>query len=95
MQIYGSAPSIDVNDLRLRLLDTATVQGMSGSPVLQRNVEPVGFAGRVIDVHCRLRLLGVYSGRFATGGPGDAQLGLMWKRSVISDIVRAQRRASF
>ena len=79
------------------LVDTATRSGMSGSPVLHRfrglykhdetskNLAPNDWIGEGDD------FVGVYSGRL-----GDdelkAQLGIVWKRSLIDEIARGCKR---
>jgi hypothetical protein len=88
----ASEPDIDVDHLPKMLIDTATRPGLSGSPVIMQRVGihdkgPVVTADTIIG---RIRnFVGIYSGRI-----GDdelkAQLGVVWKARVISEIVRAK-----
>ncbi|OJX19493.1 MAG: hypothetical protein BGO82_07125 [Devosia sp. 67-54] len=89
----ASDPSFDIDDLPKLVVDTATRKGMSGSVVLARHTvfgqsipkkdgtmsEPYVWAKRDI-------VLGIYSGRIGSGEM-DAQLGIVWRRSVIDQTV--------
>lgn len=75
------------------LIDTATRAGLSGSPVIMQRVGIHGGTGGVLSadtIFGRIRnFVGIYSGRI-----GDdelkAQLGIVWKARVISEIVGAK-----
>lgn len=89
----ASEPDIDVDHLPKMLIDTATRPGLSGSPVIMQRVGLHGVkVGGLTDdtIFGRIRkFVGVYSGRI-----GDdelkAQLGIVWKARVISEIVGAK-----
>jgi len=90
----ASEPDLDVDDLPLLYVDTATTKGMSGSPVLLR-----ASSGRMEDGSTTMsssrimnRVVGVYSGRVAQKNGLDAQLGRVWKAHLIDEII-AQRSA--
>ncbi|NCP24682.1 MAG: trypsin-like peptidase domain-containing protein [Erythrobacter sp.] len=89
----ASEPDIDVDRLPKFLIDTATAQGMSGSPVVHRTTAGLTedgsmsmFAGPVS------RFVGVYSGRLTSGNSLEAQLGLVWKSRVIGEIIAGTTR---
>ena len=84
----ASEPQIDLDNLPMMLVDTATREGMSGAPALalasrggytdeQGNL----FAGREGS-----RFVGIYSGRLGDNEM-EAQLGVIWKPKVIEEIV--------
>lgn len=84
----------DLNGLPKLLIDTATRSGMSGSPVIyQRNgfhVHPSGNMGK--NIFGRIRgFLGIYSGRLGADDNFKAQLGIVWKKSVIEEIIKGQK----
>jgi Trypsin-like peptidase domain len=70
-------------------VDTATRKGMSGSLVLQK------VTGRWSDKRgntvdngvVAYQLLGVYSGRIGANCSGDAQLGLVWPKSLVEALL--------
>lgn len=88
----ATEPMIDVDAMPKFLVDTATAKGMSGSPVVARSnlVNDGGNTAFLPLPHTRF--LGVYSGRLSTGSALDAQLGIVWKASVISEIINAGKR---
>jgi hypothetical protein len=76
------------NNLPCFLIDTATREGMSGSPVFLRSFGiavqedgKIGFGGPVFT-----QFLGIYSGRNIWTAD-EAQLGVVWKREVIDEII--------
>ena len=76
------------------LLDTATRDGMSGSPVLYVGGSPTPMifdgSSQVVDFPPSKCLLGIYSGRIAGSDELSAQLGIAWRAEAISDIVSAR-----
>lgn len=90
----ASEPVIDFDGLPKILIDTATRPGLSGSPVITQN------SGVHTEVPGRLSLnsmigtirnfLGVYSGRIGEGEE-NAQLGIVWKKRVIPEIISGGR----
>jgi hypothetical protein len=90
----ASEPDIDVDQLPKMLIDTATRPGLSGSPVIMQRVGIHGVTGGVITddtIIGRIRkFVGIYSGRIGDG-EFKAQLGIVWKARVISEIVGAKR----
>jgi S1-C subfamily serine protease len=76
------------------LIDTATRPGMSGSPVIWRGAQYFAEANNTW-VHTTgnvSRFLGIYSGRVAAKDTIEAQLGLVWRASLIEEIIAANRR---
>lgn len=86
----ASEPDINLNQLPLFLIDTATRSGLSGSPVIMQRTGIHGMKdGQLTSTSTfgRIRnFVGVYSGRI-----GDdelkAQLGIVWKARVINEII--------
>ena len=88
----ATEPSFDLDKLPKILIDTATRPGMSGSPVIyqrtgvmnrgySKELNPDSIIGTIRG------FLGVYSGRIGAKDKFDAQLGIVWKEEVISDII--------
>ncbi len=87
----ASEPDIDVDDLPKFYVDTATASGMSGSPVIRRETSgKMEDGGFVISAGIMSRLVGVYSGRIAPKDKHEAHLGIVWKSSVIPEIISGQ-----
>lgn len=90
----ASEPDINIDGLPKVLIDTATRSGLSGSPAIMQRIGIHGMVdGKVLPTTTigRIRrFLGVYSGRI-----GDdelkAQLGIIWKESVIEEIVISKK----
>jgi hypothetical protein len=71
------------------LIDTATREGMSGSPVIMR---PSGRfqdeeGNSVIAAGLPTKLLGVYSGRYGAEDLEKIQLGIVWRRVLIDEML--------
>jgi hypothetical protein len=76
------------------LVDTASRPGMSGAPVIRRSwsnhmVQPGVVA--LVDTPLN-KFIGVYSGRVPTDHPHEAQIGLVWDRSLIDEIIAGNIR---
>lgn len=84
--------AINLDGLPKLLVDTATRSGMSGSPVIYQRggyhqYKPdrsKDFFGTLCD------FLGVYSGRIGAEDNLQAQLGIVWKKHVIDEILQAK-----
>lgn len=73
----ATEPEFPVNDMPCLLIDTATREGMSGAPVIQRaNSFKRSDGSRVIAGPTVTQFIGIYSGRFV-GELGEAQLGIV------------------
>jgi hypothetical protein len=90
----ASEPDIDVDHLPKMLIDTATRPGLSGSPVIMQRVGLHRGQGGVLTddtIIGRIRnFVGIYSGRIGEDEL-KAQLGIVWKARVISEIVGAKK----
>lgn len=87
----ASEPEIDMDDMPYFYADTATKAGMSGSPVILYKDRPVIIVNEKenqISRH-KTKFIGVYSGRIGANSDtrNDAQLGRIWKESVIDRIL--------
>jgi hypothetical protein len=91
-------PSFDPDGLPKIYVDAATRKGMSGSVVLVRHIlvgnypRKDGSTASVLYAQ-KDQILGVYSGRLHPDNV-QAQLGIVWKRTVIDETVFAQVPAS-
>lgn len=89
----ATEPFLDLDDLPKVLIDTATRSGMSGSPVI---FQRTGLVDDYTDENIKgdvsigtIRgFLGVYSARIGAKDELQAQLGVVWKRTVIDEIIR-------
>jgi hypothetical protein len=91
----ASEPDFDIDGLPKIYIDTATREGMSGSPVYAQRVgfwfpedasEPISYNEAVIGEG--RRFLGIYSGRVGDDS-FNAQLGIVWKASAVDEIIRS------
>lgn len=88
----ASEPEIDVDDLPMFYIDTATAKGMSGSPVIRRgSAGEVEGGNFVLGAGTMSRFVGIYSGRLTPKKSSEAHLGIVWKERVISEIIRGGR----
>ena len=73
------------------LIDTATQKGMSGSPVILResNYTDSTDGQNKLSIPPAKRFLGVYSGRYGSNDSISAQIGIVWRKEVIDEIIDA------
>lgn len=73
------------------LIDSASKSGMSGSPVLFYNPNGrVQIRGSTYQFNQEVAILaGIYVGRLGVKGEDDPQIGTVWKKSVIDEIIEA------
>jgi hypothetical protein len=86
----ATEPQIDLYDLPMMLVDTATREGMSGGPVLA--LATGGYTTESMSIVIGTegsRFAGVYSGRLGESEM-EAQLGVIWKATVIDEIIDAK-----
>jgi hypothetical protein len=71
------------------LIDSASRPGMSGAPVILRSVGMFLKENDAVSTTARpaTRFIGVYSGRLHTNDPLDAQIGMVWPRRLITEII--------
>lgn len=82
----ASEPDVDVGGLPLFLIDCKSRAGQSGSPVWARFRKGDVITHKGTDYQAKQSMnyfLGVYSGRLRT----DSDLGLVWKRSCVEELV--------
>ena len=93
----ASEPDLNIDNLPKLLIDTATRKGMSGAPVFvqQRgdwlSEERDMFGNPKKGQGLGRRFIGIYSGRVGDG-EFQAQLGIVWKASVIEEIIRSSTK---
>lgn len=75
------------------LVDTASRPGMSGAPVILRSWTNDYVEGgmRALSDQAATNLIGVYSGRLVASSE-EAQIGLVWHESYITDIITGRTR---
>lgn len=87
----------DIEGLPKFLIDTATQKGMSGSPVILRQ------RGSYSDINGNIRMgissatkfLGIYSGRYHGDDLAAVQLGVVWQKKLIDEIINSGTPGSF
>ncbi|MAR92738.1 MAG: hypothetical protein CML06_17930 [Pseudomonadales bacterium] len=89
----ASEPDIDLNNLPMFYIDTATKSGMSGSPVYAQESGFWAPEGKQIPDDAVFgtghRFIGIYSGRVGDNAL-EAQLGIVWKESAIIETIQAR-----
>lgn len=89
----ATEPDGDQNGQPILLVDTATRQGMSGSPVIVRHDGIFMPNGPTLKgdetIGTVENFLGIYSGRLGDD-PLGVQLGRVWKAKVVDEIMAAQ-----
>lgn len=85
--------SILLDDMPKFLVDTATRSGMSGSAVIFRrsgfHKDPSGNAMKNTFGTIQ-NFIGIYSGRIGAGDNLQAQLGIVWRKDVIEEILESK-----
>ncbi|SMF66355.1 hypothetical protein SAMN02745866_04260 [Alteromonadaceae bacterium Bs31] len=88
----ASEPEIDLNQLPKFYVDTATREGMSGSPVYAQSngfSVPQGKGLKDSILGTSRKFAGIYSGRVGDD-PFFAQLGIVWKEKAIIEIIKGK-----
>ena len=89
----ATEPDLDLDDLPKFYIDTATREGMSGSPVYAQEVGywlPEGISDpSQASIGKGHRFVGVYSGRLGAEDEFKAQLGVVWKESALISLVES------
>jgi len=89
----ATEPALDINGLPKILVDTASRSGMSGSPVISFRSGIHMKNGQLADdtiIGTIRGFVGIYSGRITALDPLDAQLGVVWKQTVIDEMLSAK-----
>ena len=85
----ATEPALPHEGRSMVLLDTATREGMSGSPVFLRTFG--GYQSSSGDQHLVVgpstRFIGVYSGRYGGDDEFAAQLGRVWLQKTIDEVI--------
>ncbi|HDZ9157088.1 TPA: trypsin-like peptidase domain-containing protein [Vibrio cholerae] len=88
----ASEPEIDCDSLPLFYVDTATREGMSGSPVVMYKDRAVSIITKDRGkINSHTQLVGVYSGRIIAKDLMEVQLGKVWKAKCIHDVINGSR----
>jgi hypothetical protein len=89
----ATEPDFDLDGLPKFYIDTATREGMSGSPVYAQEVGYWLPEGESDQSKATLgkgrRFLGVYSGRLGADDEFKAQRGIVWKESALISLIEA------
>jgi hypothetical protein len=89
----ATEPDIDLDGLPRFYIDTATREGMSGSPVYAQEVGywlPEGETDQSkASIGKGRRFVGVYSGRLGAVDEFKAQLGIVWKESALISLIES------
>lgn len=83
----ASEPEYDYDEKPVILVDTASRSGMSGSPVIIRRN-----AIWTDSIGTKQCFLGIYSGRITGKTEFEAQLGIVWKKHLINEIIIGKTR---
>lgn len=93
----ASEPHYPIVNESIILVDTATREGMSGSPVVALSFS----SGLMADGNVTFgkkyyhRLIGVYSGRYGADDELAAQLGIVWKKELLDEMLSNPAPLSF
>lgn len=92
----ASEPEVLFDDHPYILVDTASRQGMSGSPVIRRSWgnHIMAGGGVLTGPGTMTKFVGIYSGRLKTTDQADAQLGRVWPATLIEQIIAGGPRDS-
>ena len=89
----ATEPDFDLDGLPRFYIDTATREGMSGSPVYAQEVGywlPEGETDQgKASIGKGRRFVGVYSGRLGADDEFKAQLGIVWKESALISLIES------
>jgi hypothetical protein len=90
----ATEPRLDFKKLPMLLIDTATRSGMSGAPVICQRSGWNNIRGKLTgkeNLGMLRDFLGVYSGRLGAENQMEAQLGIVWKKQVIDEIIDGKK----
>ncbi len=90
----ASEPKFLADELPIFLIDTATKEGMSGSPVFIRTRGAILENGDMLGDGIHTRFIGVYSGRYGKDKL-EAQLGRAWHRMLIDQVIDGRTPGSY
>lgn len=84
----ASEPGVDQEHLPLLYVDTATREGMSGSPVIHYRRRSVTLIESNQPYRFHAEFVGVYSGRIVPKDLLEVQLGKVWKAPLIEQVIK-------
>lgn len=92
----ATEPDIPYGNLPMFLVDTATREGMSGSPVVAR----AGQSYRTTNGNISMggpysRTLGIYSGRYVGDDELAAQLGRVWTWAILEELLNNPAKGGY
>ena len=89
--------SVPFDGLPIFVVDTATREGMSGSPVYARSMGAYISSGGGLNISTGItsKFLGVYSGRYGSTDELSAQLGRVWHSNMIQEVISGNTKASY
>ena len=85
----ASEPDWMIASQMYSLVDTASRQGMSGAPVVRRAYSGAELENGEIHMGGATSFYGVYAGRLHTSDSNDAQLGRVYGRKLLEEIISA------
>ena len=92
----ATEPDINYEGQPKFYIDTASRPGMSGSPVIMRRVGIHGTENGKFTVSTSIgeirNFVGIYSGRVIGDTDFDAQLGIVWKKQIIEEIIEGSKK---
>lgn len=85
----ASEPEATAAEHHYILVDTASREGMSGAPVIMRtlNAWTNETGATILGSGVATVFVGVYSGRLAVADALDAQLGIVWPKHYVEEVV--------
>ncbi len=83
----ASEPEWVLSSEQYNLVDTASRPGMSGAPVVRRAFSGAELDNGQISLSGGSRFFGVYAGRLTSSSKEDAQLGRVFERKLVEEIV--------
>jgi len=85
----ASEPEVGVRGLPHFFADTATQRGMSGSPVIMWAYGPWTDTdgAKHLETEYVRRIVGIYSARMNANDEFKAQLGIVWNRAAIDEVI--------
>lgn len=95
----ATEPELDYDGLPKMFVDTASRPGMSGSPVIFKRNGIHGIKNGKINLDSLIGeiqgFVGIYSGRILGKSELEAQLGIVWKKSVINEIIDGNMKDTY
>lgn len=92
----ATEPDINYDGLPKVLIDATCKKGMSGSPVIIKRNGILTDASGELNSKTRFgvfeQFFGVYSGRVQVQDQDDTHLGIVWKKKVIEEIIKGNKK---